>query len=349
MKIFVISALFLFLAVSCSSDHNIGFILPDECKNKCEVAYDLNSFSDSLVNASAAFSNCICLESGTFGGEIRLSKPVRLIGRADGTSHLKNITIADAGEVLLSSLRIGGAPAGNAAVTVVSSDVTLDRVRVENVTAASLAGGRGITVSGRRSRVEVKNSVIAGIEGSGILINGGHDVKIQNVSLFNCGFGGIWFQNQEDEQASLLVEKSNIYMTGAVSMELLGNIFLMVSESGFGEVGRRELAGESAGDGIVIKPALSAQRELAVLENVTVSDFPRAGLIIDGEDLEYGTGGVRLENLRFASKTGKYGIVSQNFVEFTAAVEGDVENPFAVNDAALTTPLTLFDTPLEVE
>ena len=349
MKIIVVVVLFMSFISSCKNNDSIGFDLPDECRGKCEIASGLNGFSDSVINASAAFSNCICLESGTFEGEIRLSKPVRLIGRADGSSRLKSITIANAGETLLSSLRIGGSAVENAAVMVVSSDVTLDRVRIENVTAAALAGGRGITVSGKKSRVELRNSVIDGVEGSGILIDGEHDIRLQNASISNCGFGGVWFQNQDGDQASLVIEKSNIYRTGALSVELLGNIFLGAYGSSFGEVGKRELAGGTAGDGIVIKPGFSAPEEFAELEDIVISGFPRAGMIFDGEELENSVGGVRLKNIRLLSESGSYGIVSQNFAGFTPVVDGDVENPFAGNDAALTSPLPLFDTPLELE
>lgn len=350
MKNIVICLLIILITVSCKDNCQADFSLPDECNNKCEVASDLNSFSDSLINASAAFSNCICLESGTFEGEIRLSKPVRLIGRADGSSRLKSITIANAaGETLLSSLRIGDSAVENAAVTIVSSDVTLERVRIENVAASALAGGRGITVSGGKSRVGLKNSVIEGVEGSGILIDGGHDISLQDVMISNCGFGGLWFQNPKGDQSTLLIENSSIYKTGAVSLELLGSIFLQASDSSFGEVGKRDLAGESVGDGIVIKPGFSSKEEFAVLENVVISGFPRAGMIFDGEEVKNGTGSVRLKNIRLASENGRYGIVNQNFDEFIPVAEGDVENPFSGNDSALISPLPLFDTPLEIE
>ena len=97
----IVFILVFILLSSCSQNVSVDYDLSEECGGKCYAAHDINSLQDALVNSAAAFSNCICLGSGVFEGSVTVAKPLRLFGRKDGSTYLKNLAILDTSGVIL--------------------------------------------------------------------------------------------------------------------------------------------------------------------------------------------------------------------------------------------------------
>lgn len=338
----------LLLVISCSEDAGSAYSLPDECGGKCFVAHDTTSFQDAAVNSAAAFSNCVCLGEGVFEGSVTIAKPLKLIGRKDGTSYLKNLAVSETSGVLLRDFSFKDFSSESAALFISGSSIEIENVSFSNIGAASVFGGRGIVVSGKGSEVFIRNSKIEKTDGTGILINGPHKVFLENVDVSECGFAGIWAQNQSDDEGILSVSGSKINGNSAVAVEILGRTSLKISGSRIENVKKRDVALETVGDGIVVKNPFLSENGSVAIENSSVSDFARAGIILDGDDSRASPGAI-FKNLSISSVAGSFGLVVQNAPEDQALREGIVQNSFSSADMKRDAELFIVDTFFELK
>lgn len=344
MKIILLAVMAaVVITVSCSEGLPYGYDIPDECNNKCELVSDMNSFRDAVANSAARFSNCICLENGIVEGEIIVSKSLNIIGKNDGTSQLKNISFYGAQNVMISNVTFKNISAKDSAMFISGSSVTLKEVTFSNISAGSLFGGRAVVVSGKSSEVLFQNVKIDKTDGTGLLIDGIHRISVQESSFSNCGFAGIWMQNQENEGGDLRIDSSSFNNNGAVSLQMLGNAHLFVSNSLISGVSKREISMELVGDGIVIKNSIMNKPETVTVKNVEINGFPRAGIIFDGESGGV-LSGIGLLNVKISSDDGQYGVVIQNGIEPDKLREGIEHNPFTQKDIGMTKPLFILET-----
>ncbi|MBP5406457.1 right-handed parallel beta-helix repeat-containing protein [bacterium] len=344
----IVFLVILFSLLSCSKTSQSDYLLPEECGGRCETATDTDSFQDALVNSSAAFSNCICLGEGVFEGEIRIGKPLRVIGRKDGRTYLKRLVVSNTYDVLLKDFSFRDLHSGSSALYVDESSVTMENISFFNVAAASLSGGRAIVVSGNESKIRIKDSRIEKTDGTCILIDGSHDVSLENVSLSKCGFAGVWVQNQSETAGNLSVKNSNFSEISAAAVEILGNTTLAVSESTVENVKKRDIMLESVGDGIVVKNFNVSKSGSIVIENSVIDGFARAGIIIDGGGDGQSVGAV-FKNLSISSKEGSLGLVVQNAVEPDALRAGILRNDFDSADRERTEELFIIDSFFELQ
>ena len=345
-KIFLINVLFLLL--SCSQISQTDYSLPEDCEGKCEIANDMNSFHDALINSSASFSNCICLGEGVFEGEIRVGKSLRIVGRKDGSTYLKKLVISDADNVLLKDFSFRGVSADSSVLRISGSSATIDNVSLNGISASSLSGGRGIVVTGKKSDLKIKNTKIEKTDGTCILIDGSHDVFLENVSLSKCGFAGVWVQNQSGNEGFLSIKNSSFSENSAAAVEILGNTTLVVSETTLKNIKKREIMLESVGDGIVVKNFNVSKNKSIVVEDSLIDGFARAGIIIDGDIGTQSVGAV-FKNLSIYSKEGSLGLVVQNAVEPETLRTGIVRNDFATADEERTEELFIIDSFFELQ
>lgn len=338
--VFVLSLIFI---LSCSESGTSGYSLPEECNGKCYHAGDTDSFYDALINSSAAFSNCICLGEGIFDGKIRVGKPLRIIGRNDGKTYLKNLVISNARDVLLKDFSFRGVSAEESALYISGSSVTIDNLSFYDISASSLAGGRGIVVSGGGSNVKIRDSKIEKTDGTCLLVNGAHNVSLENVSVSKCGFAGVWVQNQSVRRGNLVVENSDFAENSAVAVEILGNTSLKIVGTLLENVKKREIMFESVGDGIVVKNPYISESGSIVVENSVISGFARAGIILDGENafLPVRAG---LKNVSIFSDEGSFGLIVQDAVESASLRSGIARNDFSASDILQTEKLFIIDT-----
>jgi len=336
------------LLCSCSQKGLTEYDLPEECGGKCEIADDANSFYDALVNSAAAFSNCVCLGSGVFEADARVGKSLKIIGRKDGSSYLKNLIVSDARDVFLHDFSFKGLFLSSAALSISGSSVEIDNVSFSDISAASVSGGRGIVISGNASEVVIKNSKIEKTDGTGILINGPHKVSLENVALSQCGFAGVWVQNRSMKSGSLSVENSTFAGNGAVALEILGDTVLKVSDSVVSDIKKREMMLESVGDGIVVKNRLLSEKDSVVVSNTSIENFSRAGIILDGND-SISQVKASFSDLSISSDRGSFGLVVQNGVENPALREGIVLNDFSSSDGKLDEALFIIDDFFEIQ
>ncbi len=340
--------LFCVLFLSCSENGMPDYSLPEECGGKCYSAHDVNSFQDALIDAAAAFSNCVCLGSGVFEGSVVVAKPLRIIGRKDGTSYLKSLAVSDTSGVLLKDFSFKNVMADQAALFISGSSVEIDNVSLSGIGASSVFGGRGIVISGTESEVFIRNSRIDKSDGTGILINGSHRVTLENVSLSKCGFTALWAQNQSGKRGVLSVSGSTFSDNGVAAVEILGNTALKISDTSVEGVKKREVMLESVGDGIVVKSAFLAETGSLSIENSSISGFARAGVILDGAG---GSSEVSasFKGLSVFSESGSYGLVVQNAVEDTALRDGILRNDFSSADMKRSEELFIIETFFEVQ
>ncbi|HNW82874.1 MAG TPA: right-handed parallel beta-helix repeat-containing protein [bacterium] len=338
MRAVVIFAVLCFV-VSCGNEASEGFNLPESCDSKCFVANDMNSLRDAIVNSSAQFSNCICLESGLTKGDITISKSLNIIGKSDGGSRLERLVISKAQNVNISNVAFSGVAAADAAVNIYESSVKLQNVTISNISAGSLYGGRGLIISGKKSIVELSGVNIDNTDGTGLLINGSHDVTVRNSKVSDCGFAGIWAQNQELSNGKLTIENSSFINNAAVGVQILGNSMLSVDKSIINGIDPREITQNFVSDAIVVKNTLMSEVENSVIiKDTTLDNFERSGIIFDGEN-GYSITGVTIENLNIISKKGQFGVVVQNGFEPDNFRDGISGNPFSQNDLNLENPL----------
>lgn len=333
----------LVLVLSCSESGISDYSLPEECGGKCWQAGDTNSFQDALVNSAASFSNCICLSEGIFEGKIRIGKPLKIIGRKDGGTFLKNLVISNTYDVLLKDFSFKGVSVEESALYISGSSVTLENLSVQDVSAASLAGGRGIVVSGGESDVKIRNSIIEKTDGTCLLVNGVHKVSLENVSVSKCGFAGVWVQNQSGKRGNIVIENSTFKENSAVAVEILGNSSLKVTGSTFENIKKREFMLESVGDGIVVKNPHISEKDSVVIESSVISDFARAGIIFDGENGTLPAGAV-LKDISLFSDKGSFGLIVQNALEDDSLRRGIIRNDFSVSDSMQSDELFIIDT-----
>jgi len=343
----VIVLIFVFL-LSCSQPSQGDYSLPEECGGRCESANDLNSFHDALVNSSAAFSNCVCLGEGVFEGDIRIGKPLRVIGRKDGSTYLKKLIISDTYDVLLKDFSFKGVSSDSSAIHISGSSVTMENISLNSISAASLSGGRGIVITGGKSDVKIKNSKIEKTDGTCILIDGFHDVSLDSVSLSKCGFAGVWVQNQSESGGSLSIKNSTFSENSAAAVEILGNTALAVSGSTLKNIKKRDIMLESVGDGIVVKNSAVSKERSLVVEDSVIEGFARAGIVIDGNG-EVEAVGALFRNISIYSKEGLLGLVVQNALEPSALRSGIVRNDFAAADKERTEELFIIDSFFELQ
>ena len=345
-KIMFIFALIFIL--SCSETGVPGYSLPEECGGKCWQADDSESFYDALINSSAAFSNCICLGEGIFDGKIRVGKPLRLIGRNDGKTFLKNLVISDTRNVLLKDFSFKGVSAEGSALYISGSSVTIENLSFYDISAVSLAGGRGIVVSGGASDVRIRNSKIEKTDGTCLLVNGVHKISLDNVSVSKCGFAGVWVQNQREKRGDLIIENSDFSENSAVAVEILGNTSLKISGSNISNVRERVFMLESVGDGIVVKNQHLSEKSSVVVENTFISGFARAGIILDGENASL-PADADLKNVSIFSDNGSFGLIVQDALESASLRSGLVRNDFSASDVSQTEKLFIIDTLFELQ
>lgn len=339
--------LFIFV-ISCSGNGAADYSLPEECGGKCRMAHDISSFQDALVDSAAAFSNCICLESGTFEGSVTVAKPLRLFGRKDGSTNLKTLAVIDTSGVMLKDLSFKDVATGSSALYISGSSVEIDNLSFSGIRASSVFGGRGVVISGRRSDVLIKNSKMEKTDGTGILINGAHNVRLENVTLSKCGFTALWAQNQSGERGFLSVSGSRLSDNGAAAVEILGDTFLRISDSSVENVIKRDVMLESVGDGIVVKNPFLAAEDSVVVENTSVSGFTRAGVILDGGEGSLAAG-ASFKNLSLFSEKGAFGLVVQNAAEDEALREGILRNDFSADDIKREEKLFIIETFFELQ
>ena len=347
MNRFLFISSFIFI-LSCSESGVPGYSLPEECGGKCFQANDTNSFYDALINSSAAFANCICLGEGIFDGKIRVGKPLRVIGRNDGKTYLKNLVISDARDVLLKDFSFKGVSAEESTLYISGSNVTIENLSFYDISAASLAVGRGIVVSGRESDVRIKNSKIEKTDGTGLLVNGVHRISLENVSVSKCGFAGVWVQNQSEMRGSLIVENSDFSENSAVALEILGNTSLKIAGSTLSDIKQRIFMLESVGDGIVVKNPYLSENSSVVVEDTFISDFARAGIILDGENGSL-PAGADLKNVSIFSDNGSFGLVVQDALESASLRSGIVRNDFSESDIRQREKLFIIDSFFELQ
>lgn len=339
----------LCLVVSCSHEVPDGFELPEDCGGKCEMAKDVNSLRDAVANSAAQFSNCICVESGTIDGDITVSKSLRVIGKNDGSSKFTKLTISKTDDVLLSNIVFSGISTVDAAVNIFESSVKLENVTISNVSAGSLYGGRGLVISGGKSRVELSGVNIENTDGTGVLINGTHEVSVKNSSVSECGFAGVWVQNQSKRTGNIIIENSIFNNNAAVGIEILGNSTLSIDGSVINGIDPREITQNFVSDAIVVKNTLMSEVENSVtIRNTKLDNFERAGIIFDGENGAEVTG-VIIQDLNIISKTGEFGVVVQNGRETEGFRNGILTNPFLQNDLDLSNPLFIIATAQSAE
>lgn len=338
----------LIFLLSCSGNGASDYSLPEECGGKCFQAHDTNSFHDALISSAAAFSNCVCLESGVFEGSVTIAKPLRLIGRKDGSSYLKTLAVSDTGGVLLKDFSFKNIAADSSALYISGSSVEIENLSFSGISASSVFGGRGIVISGGESEVSIKNSKIERTDGTGILINGAHKVSLENVSLSKCGFAALWAQNKSSKRGVLSVSGGILSDNGAAAVEILGNTALKISETSVENVVKREVALETVGDGIVVKNSFLADEGALLIENSSISGFARAGIILDGGG-DSGTTGAYFSDLSVFSESGSFGLVVQNGAEDAALREGIVRNDFSSADMKLDEELFIIDTFFELQ
>ena len=368
MRIFFLF-LFLFFITSCNNIPK-GYDLPAQCGNSCEVAGTMNELKDAVENSAASFSNCICLKSGVVSGDLNVGKSLNIIGKKDGTSRFEGverglfvsadgtllkdiniisgkqgITVSKAKNVSLENIVISGISSEYSVISIDSSDVSMKNVKISNISAGSLYGGRGIVVTGENSNILIESSTVDNVDATGLIVNGVHNVEIDGSSFSNCGFAGLWIQNMTEgsEAGQLNITNSKLEDNGAVSLEILGDNKVGVSETLIKGVEKREVSMEVVGDGIVMKSKdLSEMKSSLSLNNIEISGFERAAVIIDGvngEKIE----SVNISDLKILDKSGIYGLVVQNAIEPETLRSGIIENPFTENDKNLEEPLYLIE------
>ncbi len=343
--LFIFSFIFI---LSCSENGTSDYSLPEECGGKCYAAHDISSLQDALVNSAAAFSNCVCLGSGVFEGSVTVAKPLRIIGRKDGSSYLKSLAISDVSGVLLRDFSFKDVSSGSAALFISGSSVEMENISFSGISAASVFGGRGIVISGKESEVLIKNSKIEKTDGTGILINGAHKVTLENVTLSKCGFTALWAQNQSESRGFLSVSGGTFSDNGAAAVEILGNTAFQISGSVIEGVRKRDVMLESVGDGLVVKNQFLAEAGSVAIENSSISGFTRAGVILDGAE---GSSlvGATFRNLSVFSENGSFGLVVQNAVEDPSLREGITRNDFSSADMKRDGELFIIDTFFELQ
>lgn len=343
--LFIFSFIFI---LSCSENGTSDYSLPEECSGKCYVAHDINSLQDALIDSSAAFSNCICLGSGVFEGSVTVAKPLRIIGRKDGSSYLKSLAISDVSGVMLRDFSFKDVSTDSAALFISGSSVEMENISFSGVSAGSVFGGRGIVISGRESEVFIKNSKMEHTDGTGILINGAHKVTLENVALSKCGFTALWAQNNSGKRGVLSVSGSSFSDNGAAAVEILGNTAFQISGSVIEGVRKRDVMLESVGDGLVVKNQFLAEAGSVAIENSSISGFTRAGVILDGAE---GSSlvGATFRNLSVFSENGSFGLVVQNAVEEASLREGITRNDFSSADMKRDGELFIIDTFFELQ
>lgn len=338
----------LIFILSCSETEISNYRLHEECGGKCCFAHDINSFQDAVINSGAAFSNCVCLESGVFEGSVRVAKPLRIIGRKDGSTYLKNLVISDASGVLLRDFSFKSISTDSAALFISGSSVEMENISFCGIGASSVFGGRGIVISGRESDVLIKNSKMERTDGTGILINGAHKVHLENVTVSKCGFAALWVQNQSDSRGILHVSGGTFSDNGAAAVEILGNTSLQIYGTSIEGVRKREVMLESVGDGIVVKNSFLSETGSVAVENSSIIGFARAGIILDGAE---GSSAVSasFKNLSVFSENGSFGLVVQNAVEDASLREGITRNDFESADINRGEDLFIIDTFFELQ
>ena len=345
MLVFIL--VFILLS-SCSQNVSVDYDLSEECGGKCYAAHDINSLQDALVNSAAAFSNCICLGSGVFEGSVTVAKPLRLFGRKDGSTYLKSLAVSDASGVMLRDFSFKNVSTDSAALFISGSSVEMENISFSGISASSVFGGRGIVISGRESEVLRKNSKMERTDGTGILINGAHKVTLENVTLLKCGFAALWAQNNSGKKGNLSVSGGTFSDNGAAAVEILGNTALQISETSVEGVKKRDVMLESVGDGIVVKNSFLTEADSILIENSSISGFPRAAIILDGVD---GSAPVAaaFKNLLVFSEEGSFGLVVQNAVENDSLREGFTRNDFLSADIKREEELFIIDTFFELQ
>jgi len=328
---------------SCGREDYSDYNIPGTCDGKCEFVSDMNSFRDAVANSAARFSNCICLKEGVIDGEITVSKTLNIIGKNDGSSVLKNISFYNAQNVLLSDITFKNITVDDSAMFISGSSVKLENITFSNISAGSLFGGRAVVVSGERSEVTLENVKIEKTDGTGLLVNGSHEITVDASIFSDCGFAGIWVQNSLENLGKLKVANSEFRDNGAVSLQILGPSVLEMSDSQINGVKKREINMEVVGDGIVVKNRIMESSGNVFLKNLKVNGFERAGMIFDGESDSI-LHGIVLENITIASENGQFGAVVQNGEEPEGFRNGIDVNTFTQNDKNLTSPLYLIET-----
>ena len=364
----------LFVIISCNNTPK-GYNLPEQCGNSCKMAGTMSELEDAVKNSAAGFSNCICIESGVVTGDINIGKSLNIIGKNDGSSSFsgvdtgifisagntilkdvsivsgdKGIVISDAENVILENIKISGISSKTSVLYIENSGVNIKNISINNISAGSLYGGRGIVVTGESSNVLIENSTVDNVDATGLIINGIHDVNINSSSFSNCGFAGIWTQNlvERSELGQLNITDSKLENNGAVSLEVLGGNKVDVSGTLIKGVEKREVSMEVVGDGIVMKSSdLCGDAPVLSIKDVEISGFERAGVILDGEngqELKAAT----ISGLKITDISGTYGLVVQNALETETLRDGILENPFTENDIDLSEPLYLLES-IEIE
>ena len=342
---FIFSFIFI---LSCSENGTSDYSLPEECGGKCYAAHDINSLQDALVNSAAAFSNCICLGSGVFDGSVTVAKPLRLFGMKDGSTYLKSLVISDVSGVLLRDFSFKNISTDSAALFISGSSVEMENISFSGISASSVFGGRGIVISGRESEVLIKNSKMERTDGTGILINGAHKVTLEDVTLSKCGFAALWAQNNSGKKGNLSVSGAVFSDNGAAAVEILGNTSIQISETSIEGVRKRDVMLESVGDGIVVKNSFLSEADSILIENSSISGFPRAGIILDGAESSASVGAA-FKNLSLFSEQGSFGLVVQNAVEEASLREGITRNDFSSADMKREDELFVIDTFFELQ
>jgi len=368
--LFLTIGIFCSLLFSCNENPPDGFDLPSVCNNKCEVAGDMNEFKDAVTIAAAGFSNCICLKSGDIIGDVVVGKQLNIIGKNDGTTHfsgiesgmfvvadnttIKNInivsgehgiTVSKAQNVTLDNIEISGISTKTSVLRIESSSVSVKNLKIRNISAGSLYGGRGIVVTGNSSDVKIETSEIDNIDATGLIINGIHDVNISQSIFSNCGFAGVWVQNlnENKEGGNLKIIDSDLENNAAVSIEVLGRSALNIERSTIKGVEKREISMEVVGDGIVMKnSSLSEKAKILSVKDVQISGFERAAIILDGENGKE-LKAASISGLKILNESGNFGLIIQNAVEPQDLRAGILENPFTENDKTLEEPLYLIE------
>ena len=328
---------------SCGKEDYSDYDLPGDCDGKCEFVSDMNSFRDAVANSAAQFSNCICMEKGLIEGEITVSKTLNIIGRKDRTSMLKNISFFNAQNVLVSDITFQNISVNDSAMFISGSSVKIENVVFSNISAGSLFGGRGVVVSGKSSDVIFENVRIKKTDGTGLLIDGSHEISVISSTFSDCGFAGIWVQNSRETSGMLRVSDTVLNDNGAVSLQILGSTNLEIADSQINGVRKREINMEVVGDGIVVKNRMMTKEGSVSIKNLKVTGFERAGMIFDG-DSDSILNGIVLENISITSENGQFGAVVQNGKEPSEFRNGIDQNEFTQNDKNLTSPLYLIET-----
>ncbi len=333
------------ISVSIENSSNIKFLNSDFKLNNNSENYLLSVFLSS--SKDVLFSNSTFSSQGNLTAPLQIKNSNSILSKVDFSNFFGQGLLLQNSNVKLINVSLKNIKTLNSAIWISKGTLGAQNLTVSNISnyKSGIYGGRGIILS-QNGKFTGENLNISNCDSIGILIDGANSFNLDNSTISNNSFAGLWVENFENKKG-ISIKNTLFSQNKAVNIQLLNSCYFSIENSQIFSAKSMEYNDKSVGDGMVVLGEKSIDKNCnIILKNLVFKDNFRSGIVVDAGnfDDENVFNGISFFNIKIEKPTknvGKYGVVFQNGKPLDDVRSQIKFNYFEKNDKNLKTTLKL--------